>query len=148
MATGDLRVLLLADEPAGVAPPRIEQRLREAGLAGEFRVVRRHDPAAARLLVEFDPDIVACGARLALALLGPGSAPESSAPSVPLTPRQSEVLQLLADGLTTREIAGRLGLSVKTIETHRAQLMKRLGIRTVAGLVRYALRIGVVRLGG
>lgn len=63
----------------------------------------------------------------------------------PLTPRQREVLQLVAEGHGTRDIAKRLNLSVKTIETHRAQLMQRLGIHDVAGLTRYALRIGVVR---
>ena len=62
----------------------------------------------------------------------------------PLTPRQREVLRLLAQSVTTKGIARRLGLSVKTVETHRAQLMARLGIHDVAGLVRYALRTGLV----
>ncbi len=61
-----------------------------------------------------------------------------------LSPRQREVLQLIAEGRSTREIAGRLHLSVKTIETHRAQLMQRLEIFDVAGLTRYALRIGLI----
>lgn len=62
-----------------------------------------------------------------------------------LTPRQREVLQLIAEGRGTREIAERLHLSVKTVEAHRAALMQRLDIRDVAGLVRYALREGLVR---
>ena len=61
-----------------------------------------------------------------------------------LSPRQREVLQLIAEGRNSREIAERLHLSVKTIETHRAQLMQRLEIFDVAGLTRYALRIGLV----
>jgi DNA-binding NarL/FixJ family response regulator len=61
-----------------------------------------------------------------------------------LTPRQREILQLIAEGRSTREIAQRLHVSVKTVETHRAQLMDRLGIRDVAGLTRYAIRIGLV----
>ncbi|OGT79757.1 MAG: DNA-binding response regulator [Gammaproteobacteria bacterium RIFCSPLOWO2_02_FULL_61_13] len=61
-----------------------------------------------------------------------------------LSPRQREVLQLVAEGRGTREIADRLNLSVKTIETHRAQLMQRLEIYDVAGLTRYALRIGLI----
>jgi len=70
----------------------------------------------------------------------------ADAPAGPeLTPRQREVLQLIAEGRGTRDIAERLNLSVKTIETHRAQLMERLGIHDVAGLTRYALRIGLVR---
>lgn len=62
----------------------------------------------------------------------------------PLTPRQREVLKRIAEGRSTKEIAFDLRLSVKTIETHRAQIMERLGIRDVAGLVRYAMRTGLV----
>ena len=65
------------------------------------------------------------------------------APEV-LTARQREVLRLVASGKSTKEIAFLLNLSVKTVETHRAQIMERLGIRDVAGLVRYALRTGLV----
>lgn len=62
-----------------------------------------------------------------------------------LTPRQREILQLIAEGLSTKEIAYRLEVSIKTVETHRAQLMERLDIHNVAGLVRYAIRLGIVR---
>jgi DNA-binding NarL/FixJ family response regulator len=62
----------------------------------------------------------------------------------PLTQRQREVLKHIAEGRSTKEIAFELDLSVKTIETHRAQIMERLGIRDVAGLVRYAMRVGIV----
>jgi DNA-binding NarL/FixJ family response regulator len=61
-----------------------------------------------------------------------------------LTPRQRQVLQLIAEGHSTKEIAYRLELSVKTVETHRAQLMERLQIRDIAGLVKYAIRSGLV----
>jgi DNA-binding NarL/FixJ family response regulator len=61
-----------------------------------------------------------------------------------LTPRQREVLQLIAEGHSTKVIARRLDLSVKTVETHRSQLMKQLDIHEVAGLVRYAMREGLV----
>lgn len=63
-----------------------------------------------------------------------------------LTPRQREILQLIAEGCSTKLVALKLELSVKTVETHRAQLMKRLDIHDVAGLVRYAIRIGLVAL--
>ncbi len=66
------------------------------------------------------------------------------APSEPLTPRQREVLGLIARGHSTREIARLLFVSVKTVQTHRAELMNRLGIGDVAGLVRYAMRRGLV----
>ena len=61
-----------------------------------------------------------------------------------LTPRQREILQLIAEGHSTKEIAQILNISVKTAESHRAQLMERLNIHDVAGLVRYAIRAGLV----
>jgi DNA-binding NarL/FixJ family response regulator len=61
-----------------------------------------------------------------------------------LTPRPREILKLIAEGKATKQIAFLLNLSVKTVETHRAQIMERLGIRDVAGLVKYAIRIGLV----
>ena len=61
-----------------------------------------------------------------------------------LTPRQVEVLRLMAIGNTTPEIARELGLSAKTIETHRGEIMKRVGIHDIVGLVRYAVRVGLV----
>ena len=61
-----------------------------------------------------------------------------------LSPRQREVLQLIAEGHTTKQIAKKLGVGVKTVETHRPQLMRSLDIHDVAGLVRYAIRMGLV----
>ncbi len=61
-----------------------------------------------------------------------------------MTPRQREILQLIAEGNSTKEIAYKLHISVKTVETHRMQLMDRLQIFDIAGLVRYALKIGLV----
>ena len=61
-----------------------------------------------------------------------------------LTRRQREVLQLIAEGSTTKEIAQKLNIDVKTADTLRTQLMKRLDIHNIAGLVRYAIRMGVV----
>lgn len=63
-----------------------------------------------------------------------------------LTPRQREVLQRIAEGRSTREIAEGLHLSIKTVETHRADIMRRLNIFDVAGLTRYALKHGMVTL--
>jgi DNA-binding NarL/FixJ family response regulator len=60
-----------------------------------------------------------------------------------LTPREREVLQLLAEGKSTKEIAHTLLVSARTIETHRAQIMDKLGIRNVAGLTKYAIRQGL-----
>ena len=73
---------------------------------------------------------------------------ESAGPLQRLTPRQREVLQLIAEGHSTKEMARKLGISVKTIEMHRAQLMAELDIHDVAGLVRYAIRTGLVSADG
>ena len=61
-----------------------------------------------------------------------------------LTSRQREILQLLAEGKTTKEIARMLSISAKTVETHRAQVMERLDIHDLTGLVRYAIRVGLI----
>ncbi len=63
-----------------------------------------------------------------------------------LTARQLEILRLIVRGKSTREIAGGLGLSIKTVETHRAQVMKRLQIHDVAGLVLFCVREGIISL--
>lgn len=70
---------------------------------------------------------------------------DEAKPPGPLTPRQVEVLRMIASGQATKEIAYALGVSVKTVETHRALLMERLGIHDIAGLVRYAVRTGLVK---
>jgi DNA-binding NarL/FixJ family response regulator len=61
-----------------------------------------------------------------------------------LTPRQREILQLIAEGHSTKEIASKLEISVNTVDTHRTELMARLGLHDIAGLVRYAIRVGLV----
>ena len=69
---------------------------------------------------------------------------ENVSPLDRLTSRQREILQLLAEGHTTKQIAGILHRSVKTVETHRTQLMKNIGVHDITGLVRFAIRMGVV----
>jgi DNA-binding NarL/FixJ family response regulator len=86
--------------------------------------------------------------------LSPSIAPEASVelsksalePITDLTPRQVEVLTLISAGSSTKDIARTLNISVKTVETHRAQLMERLNIHDVAGLVRYAIKKGLVNI--
>ena len=70
------------------------------------------------------------------------SAIEARAPLFKLTSRQMEVMRLVASGYRTREVAQALNLSEKTVETHRHQLMRKLGLESTAGLVRYAMRCG------
>ena len=67
----------------------------------------------------------------------------SDLPPDPLSSREREVLQLIAEGETTKEIAWRLGLSAKTVESHRIRLMRKLDIHETATLVRYAIRRGL-----
>ena len=73
---------------------------------------------------------------------------ESQPPLERLTARQREILQLIAEGQTTQEIAEVLNISVKTVETHRMQLMERLDIHDIAGLVRFAIRTGLISADG
>ena len=61
--------------------------------------------------------------------------------SMPLTPRQKEILKLVAQGLTNREVAHQLKISVRTVEVHRFNLMRRLNVRNVAQLLRQALQL-------
>ena len=64
--------------------------------------------------------------------------------TVPLTSREREVLQLIAEGQRTKQIAARLGISVKTAESHRTRIMKKLDVHDTASLVRYAIRRGLI----
>ena len=108
----------------------------EAGAAGY--VLKWTAPAV--LLDALDE--VAAGGRF----LDPSAARDAllAAPARPLSPREREVLALLASGRSTKEAAAALGLSPKTVETHRAHIMDKLGIRDLAGLVRHAIREGLV----
>jgi len=77
--------------------------------------------------------------------LNPDRKKESS-PKSALTPREREVLQLLAEGKTSKEIAVALNLSVKTTETHRTNIMRKLDLHSVADLTLYALRAGIAQV--
>jgi DNA-binding NarL/FixJ family response regulator len=67
-------------------------------------------------------------------------------PVVSLTPRQREVLQLLSEGRSAKEIASSLSISARTVEFHKYQMMERLGLRTSAELVHFAIKHGLVEL--
>ena len=61
-----------------------------------------------------------------------------------LTEREREVIRLMCEGLTAKEIAGRMNISAKTVEFHRQQIKRRIGVRGIAGIVRYAVRNGII----
>jgi two-component system, NarL family, response regulator NreC len=71
---------------------------------------------------------------------------KTEVPIDPLTPREHQVIQLVAEGKTTKEIASLLGISIKTAESHRGHIMEKLEIHDTAGLVRYAIRRGLTRI--
>ena len=70
---------------------------------------------------------------------------KSEMPADPLSPREREVLQLIAEGKTTKEVAGLLGISFKTAESHRMRIMRKVDVHETAGLVRYAVRRGLIQ---
>src|SRR5690606_36903964 len=122
--------------------------VREALLAGALGYVVKR-AAAAQLLEAVD------AVRAGRAFMSPaishhmveavrGGEAGREAPLAMLTEREREVLQLVAEGLSSKEIAAQLGLSVKTAETHRANLMGKLNVRKTSGLVRFAIREGLV----
>jgi DNA-binding NarL/FixJ family response regulator len=70
---------------------------------------------------------------------------KTDVPPDPLSPRERQVLQLVAEGKSTKEVAALLGVSVKTAESHRTRIMSKLDIHETAGLVRYAIKRGLVQ---
>ena len=130
--------------PRGSGAARRRQRLPAQG-----RGRRRAAGAAARRHARRDLSVARRSrSRWSTATSGaraPAAAPgaDGAAPDV-LTSRQREILQLVAEGKSTKEVAQLLDVSAKTVETHRGQIMERLGIHDLAGLVRYAIRTGLV----
>jgi len=124
-----------------------EQVVREVLQAGARGYVLKSDAgrdlvAAVKALSQHKPFFTAKVAEMVLAgYLGQGaSAVEEAAPRLPLSSREREVTQLLAEGKSNKEIAKVLHLSVKTVETHRAKIMHKLGLHSIGDLIRYAIR--------
>lgn len=107
-----------------MAPSELAQAISKVAAGGRYL-----SPAIADSLTDMDGD-------------------ETEDPDGPgaLSARQREILKLLAEGMTTRDIASLLSISAKTVETHRSQLMQKLEIYDVPGLVRYAIRHGLVSI--
>lgn len=140
----DARVLILSMH----ATEDFVRRALKAGAAGY--IVKDSAPLELRMAIEaIRRGEVFVSSRvsqhLVSGLSGGRAHPEQTALES-LTPRQREILQLIAEGKSTKEIAFALSVSIKTIETHRAALMERLGIRDVAGLVIFAVRNKLVNV--
>jgi DNA-binding NarL/FixJ family response regulator len=123
-----------------------ERYLFEALKAGAAGYVLKHEAGqelvdAARAVLRGESFLTSAAQRsLVRAWLTDGS----SGPREPLSPREQEVLKLIAEAHTNREIGGLLGLSEKTVESHRGNILRKLGMRDRVELVRYAIRRGLV----
>ena len=139
----ETEVLILSVQESG-------QIVRAALTSGARGYVRKSDPlgelcealnAVRQHKHHFAPPLVN-------ALLGGGTAPDpGSGPSVEraqLSPRERQILQMVAEGRLNKEIAGILHISVKTVETHRARIMAKLQLRSVSELVKYAIRNRII----
>ncbi len=131
------------------ADPRFVARLLRAGASGYLLKDCAFEELARAIRVVMDGQVY----------LSPGIAgsvvqdylrqtPGDAPPGSPLTDREREVLQLLAEGRSTKQIAATLQLSPKTVETHRRRIMDKLSVYSVAELTRYAIREGLIGLEG
>jgi len=139
-ADSSVRCIVLSTHQSG-------RRVREALMAGASGYVPKS--SASKDLVDAIQTVRAGRSYLAPAVadhlvssLTGGMRPSSGEPD--LTHRQRQVLQLIAEGLSTKEIATELGISLKTAQTHRAKLMHKVGVHKASGLVRFAIREGIV----
>jgi DNA-binding NarL/FixJ family response regulator len=97
--------------------------------------LRQHKPFLTSTITEFVLDDY----------LRRGDPAQASFAPVPVTPREREIIQLVAEGRSSKEVAAVLGVSVKTVEAHRANVMRKLHLRSVSDLVRYAIRNKIVQ---
>ena len=105
----------------------------------------RHLVAAIKSLAEHKPFFTPEISQLLFAkFFSAGACKKQSGPEHSLTEREREIVRLLAEGHSNKEVASRLGVSIRTAETHRATLMRKLDIDSLAGLVRYAIRNNII----
>ncbi len=129
-----------------------EQMIRDVLAAGARGYLLKSDLApdllsAVASLLQHKPYFTSKVAEVVMSgFLGRGGAPvrASGGAAGKLTARQREIVQLIAEGFSTKEMAARLAVSVKTVETHRANVMRALGVDSVSEVVRYAIRTGIV----
>ncbi|HXU34695.1 MAG TPA: response regulator transcription factor [Thermoanaerobaculia bacterium] len=126
------------------AEPRFVEAMLEANASGYLLKDYSHE-SLVRAIRHIIADEVYICPRVGYAVVRALKAERPSVASTvePLTDREREILQLIAEGHSTKEIAERLFLSIKTVGTHREHLMEKLGIHSVAGLTKYAIREGL-----
>jgi DNA-binding NarL/FixJ family response regulator len=122
-----------------IRPRKPRNHDREHNIPLPERIVLRLEELRQQTGKQSITDVVAEASELYARLRAPGATGHQR-----LTSRHREVLRLVANGISTKGIAARLKISVKTAEFHRAKLMRKLGVRGIAGLVRYAIRSGVI----
>ncbi len=142
-AVDGVRVLALSTHRDG----RYVRRMLDAGAAGYLPKMNALDEMLAALrAVAAGQTYLSPAVTSELLTAMSGEATEGGGALEDLTLREREVLQLVAEGRSASEVAGQLSLSVKTVETHRRRVMHKLGIDSVAGLTRFALRHGIIEL--
>jgi DNA-binding NarL/FixJ family response regulator len=144
-ATRQIRTALPETEVLMLTMHASEELLPEVLAAGARGFVLKSDAgksliAAVEALARHEPFVTERVAALQppAALKADRAAPRP--PRSPLTPREREIVQLVAEGRSTKELADRLGIAVKTAETHRSNIMRKLNLRSVSDVVRYAIR--------
>lgn len=149
-ATGRIREALPQTEVLILTMHESDELTRQALAAGARGFLLKSDetshiPAALRALAKHQPYFTRTVADSVLkGYLQPPELPHEAGPADRLSAREREVLQLVAEGHTTKEIARALGISAKTVEVHRGSLMSKLDLHSVADLVRYAIRNRVI----
>lgn len=126
-----------------------DQLIREVIDAGARGFVLKSDSAtdlvsAIESLAAHKPFFTACATELLLTGRGPTDDSPANLPSDQLTSREREIVQLLAEGKTSKEVASTLNISAKTAETHRANIMKKMEFHSVGEIVRYAVRNQII----
>jgi DNA-binding NarL/FixJ family response regulator len=150
-ATRKIRELCPNTEVLVLTMHDTDRLVREILAAGAKAFVMKSDAArllihAVEALLQHKPFFTGRVSELVLAgFLDPNERATAPGESLQLTPREREIVQLVAEGKSNKEIADTLTISVKTVETHRAKIMSKLDLRAVADLVRYAIRNGIIQ---
>ncbi len=150
-ATRKIRELCPQTEVLILTMHDTDRLVREVLAAGARAFVMKSDAArlliqAIEALLQHKPFFTGRVSELLLAgYLDPIGKTSPNDNPLQLTPREREIVQLIAEGMSNKGIADILGISVKTVETHRANIMSKLDLRSVADLVRYAIRNGIIQ---